>query len=64
MSSTAPNDLRPVIRKLNSVFTLTGSEREAVERLPIQVQHLRADQDIVREGDRPVRCFALLDAMA
>jgi CRP-like cAMP-binding protein len=64
MSSTGPNDLRPVIRKLNSVFTLTGSEREAVERLPIQVQHLRADQDIVREGDRPVRCFALLDGFA
>jgi CRP-like cAMP-binding protein len=64
MSSTARNDLQPVVRKLNSVFTLTGSEREAVERLPIQIHHLRADQDIVREGDRPTRSFALLDGFA
>ena len=27
MSSTAANDFHPVIRKLHSVFTLTGSER-------------------------------------
>ena len=61
MSSTARNDFHPVIRKLDSVFTLTDSEREAGGRLPIQIHHLRADQDIVREGDKPTRCFALLD---
>jgi CRP-like cAMP-binding protein len=64
MSSTARNDFHPVIRKLDSVFTLTASEREAVERLPIQIHQLRADQDIVREGDRPTRCFAILDGFA
>jgi CRP-like cAMP-binding protein len=49
---------------VHGVFTLTGSERDAVERLPIQIHHLRADQDVVREGDRPTRCFALLDGFA
>jgi len=26
----------------------------------MQVQTIRADQDIVREGDQPTRCFAVL----
>jgi CRP-like cAMP-binding protein len=64
MSFSASNDFQPVIRKLNSVFTLTGSEREAVESLPMLIHPVRADQDIVREGDRPTRCFAVLDGFA
>ena len=51
----------PIIRKLESIFRLSDEERSALETLPMQVQTLKADQDIVREGDRPLRCFALLD---
>ena len=50
-----------MIRKLESTFPLTDEEREAVLRLPLQVTEIRADQDIVREGDRPSRCFAILE---
>jgi CRP-like cAMP-binding protein len=50
-----------IIRKLESTFRLSDEERAALEALPIQVQAIRADQDIVREGDRPTRCFALLE---
>ena len=51
----------PIIRKLESIFRVSDEERAALEALPMQVQALKADQDIVREGDRPTRCFALLE---
>jgi CRP-like cAMP-binding protein len=54
----------PVIRKMESVFTLSESERAALLNLPLQVSSLRADQDIVREGDRPSRSCALLEGFA
>jgi CRP-like cAMP-binding protein len=51
----------PIIRKLESIFTLSRDERQAVLDLPLQVTNLKADQDIVREGDRPTRSCALLE---
>jgi CRP-like cAMP-binding protein len=51
----------PIIRKLESIVGLSDEERDAVLRLPMQVTNLRADQDIVREGDRPSRCCAVLE---
>src|SRR4051812_43803115 len=51
----------PVIRKLESIFALTDEERDAMARLPMQVANIKADQDIVRERDRPSRCFAILE---
>jgi CRP-like cAMP-binding protein len=50
----------PLIRKLESIFTLTADERQALETLPMQVTDIKADQDIVREGDRPSRSFTIL----
>jgi CRP-like cAMP-binding protein len=50
----------PLIRKLESIFTLTADERQALETLPMQVVAIKGDQDIVREGDRPSRSFTLL----
>ncbi|HLM20878.1 MAG TPA: Crp/Fnr family transcriptional regulator [Propionibacteriaceae bacterium] len=58
------NPVTPLIRKLESIFTLSDDERQAVLDLPLQVMHLKADQDIVREGDRPTRSCALLDGFA
>src|SRR5688572_28045532 len=45
----------PLVRKLDSIFSLSNDERNVLENLPMQVQALRADQDVVREGDRPSR---------
>ncbi len=39
---------QPLIRKMESIVTLTDEERAALMRLPMQVQDLRADQDIIR----------------
>jgi CRP-like cAMP-binding protein len=54
----------PLIRKLESIFSLDENERAALLNLPLQVMTLRADQDIVREGDRPSRSCALLEGFA
>ena len=55
---------QPLIAKLESIFTLTHEERQALADLPMQVQGLRTKQDIVREGDRPSRCCLLLEGFA
>jgi CRP-like cAMP-binding protein len=54
----------PMIRKLESVFTLTDDERQALENLPMQTAAIKADQDIVREGDAPSRSCLLLSGFA
>jgi CRP-like cAMP-binding protein len=49
-----------MIRKLESIFTLTDDERQALQNLPMQVSVIKADQDLVREGDCPSRSCLLL----
>jgi CRP-like cAMP-binding protein len=53
----------PLIRKLESVVKLSPEERNAIESLPVQQADIKADQDIVREGDRPSRSFLLLEGL-
>ena len=50
-----------LIRKLESIATLTDKERQAIESLPVRVHHLEARQDIVRDGDKPTHCCLVLD---
>jgi CRP-like cAMP-binding protein len=57
-------DSNPIIRKLETVFSLSEEEREAILALPVQEKQIGARQDIVREGDRPTRSFAILDGVA
>jgi CRP-like cAMP-binding protein len=54
----------PLIRKLESVFTLTDEERQALETLPMQVMTIKDRQDIVREGDQPSRSCLILSGFA
>ena len=61
MNTTAGNDASRVIRHLETSFKLSDDEKAAVEKLPMNITDIRADQDVVREGDRPTRCFALLE---
>lgn len=64
MSMTAGNHAAPIIRHFETIFKLSEDERAALEKLPIQLSDIRADQEIVREGDRPSRCFAVLEGFA
>lgn len=58
-----PSDANPILRKVESIalFKLSEEERAALIALPMQEAQFDAYQDIVREGDRPSRCFAVLD---
>jgi CRP-like cAMP-binding protein len=63
--AAAPNSqANPLIRKLESITDLTPEERQALLALPMRVHDVRADQDIVREGDRPSQCCLLLEGFA
>ena len=64
MHSPFHPEYNPLIRKLESIFTLADDERQALMGLPIQVMALRENQDIVREGDRPSRSCLLLSGFA
>jgi CRP-like cAMP-binding protein len=60
MHASFPSQDNPMIRKLESIFTLTDDERQALENLPMQLAVIKDNQDIVREGDRPSRSCLLL----
>lgn len=60
MHASFPSQDNPMIRKLESIFTLTDDERKALEALPMQLAVIEDDQDIVREGDRPSRSCLIL----
>lgn len=51
----------PLVRRLEATNPLPEAEKVAIEALPLSARELRADQDIVREGDRPSHCCLVLD---
>jgi len=55
----SPNTL--MIRKLESIFPLSGEEKHVLQGLPVQVTVLKADEDIVRIGDHPSRSCVLVE---
>src|SRR5215217_4554621 len=57
-------DLDPLIRKLESIAPVLDDEKRAIAALPITVRDLRADQDILRDQDRPSQCCAILEGFA
>jgi CRP-like cAMP-binding protein len=61
VDALSPLEINPLIRKLDSIYILSDEEKGAVASLPMQIANLRADQDIVRERDRPSRCCVMLD---
>ena len=61
MALNAEHALSPLIRKLESIATLTDHERKAVESLPVKVRALRPRQDIVRDGDIASQCCVILE---
>ncbi|CAO4174870.1 Crp/Fnr family transcriptional regulator [Methylorubrum extorquens] len=63
---SAPNQhaTAMLIRKLESIATLTDEQRQAVLSLPVRTHTLAARQDIVRDGDKPSHCCLILDGWA
>jgi CRP-like cAMP-binding protein len=64
--STHQSSRHPFLRKIESIalFRPNVAELAALNALPMQVATIEANRDIVREGDRPSRCFALLEGIA
>jgi CRP-like cAMP-binding protein len=54
----------PLIRRLESITNLSQQEKNALLHLPLTIREVAADQDIVREGDRPSECCLILSGMA
>ena len=63
MSPASNPHLSPLIRKLESIVDLSAEERQAVTSTPVIVRKLRADQDIVRDQDRPSQCCLVLEGL-
>jgi CRP-like cAMP-binding protein len=61
----AVSPLDRLIRKLESITSTPLSEQEAkaVLNLPVSVRKLEADEDIVREGDRPSQCCLVVEGL-
>lgn len=53
-----------LIRKLQSIADISDEERRAIFGLPMNVRSMDADQDIVRERDRPSECCLIVDGFA
>jgi CRP-like cAMP-binding protein len=53
-----------LIRKLESIATLSDEERQAILSLPSKTRVLQAGQDIARDGDKPSQCCLLVDGWA
>src|SRR4051794_9716465 len=63
-SASDTHSLNVLIRKLESIATLSPEERQAILSLPARTRVLQARQDIVRNGDKPSQCCLLLDGWA
>jgi CRP-like cAMP-binding protein len=63
-SAPDPHTTARLIRKLESVASLSDEQRQAIERLPVRTHTLAARQDIVRDGDKPSHCCLILDGWA
>jgi CRP-like cAMP-binding protein len=61
---SANSHLDSLIRRLESIAPVSDEERQAIAALPITVRNLRADQDIVRDQDRPSQCCVILEGFA
>ena len=54
----------PLMAKFERSITLTQAERTAVDALPVRQESVKADQAILREGDRPKRSCLLVEGLA
>jgi len=54
----------PFVLKLEQRDRLSDDEKQMLESAVARVRDIGADEDIVREGDRPMECSLLLDGFA
>jgi CRP-like cAMP-binding protein len=62
--SASSSDLAQLIRKMESISSLSDEERGAVESLPATIRIMDAHQDIVRDKAQPAHCCLVLSGWA
>ena len=60
-TSSARSEHARLIRKLETIAELSPADREALSRLPLRIELIAENNDIVREGDSPSDCCLILD---
>ena len=55
---------KPLIRKLEQSDVLSDEEKAVLERSFTRIRDFKADEDIVREGDRPTESCIVVDGFA
>lgn len=58
------NGLHWLVRRLEALVELPDDEKQMLLCLPTHVRTFEADQDIVREGDRPLDCCLVVEGFA
>jgi CRP-like cAMP-binding protein len=54
--------LNRLVRRLEvDTAPLAQEEKNAILRLPVTIREIGADQDILREGDRPSQCYVVIE---
>jgi CRP-like cAMP-binding protein len=53
-----------LLRKIDPIDVLSDEDKHALAHLPMWIVHLKAGQDIVRQGDRPSRSCLLIEGFA
>jgi CRP-like cAMP-binding protein len=54
--------LNRLVRRLEvDTSPLSQEEKNAILRLPVTIREIGADQDVLREGDRPSQCYVILE---
>ncbi|MFB9867963.1 Crp/Fnr family transcriptional regulator [Vreelandella sulfidaeris] len=53
-----------MIRKLESIVTLSEEEKQALLALPITLMDVKSNHDIVRTGDHPTQCCLIVEGFA
>jgi CRP-like cAMP-binding protein len=61
MNPVPLHPLDMLVRKLESIASLSHEERQAIQGLPAKIRTLPRGQDIVRDGDQPSQCCLVLD---
>jgi CRP-like cAMP-binding protein len=62
--SASAEKATPLVARFERLFALTELERQALQTFPLRIVELAADQDVVREGDRPSRSALLIEGVA
>lgn len=63
-SASNPHPMTLLIRKLESIATLSDEDRRVIESLPAKIRTLGAGQDIMREGDMPSHSCLIVEGWA